>query len=199
MDLDFYFDFGSPASYLAYKRLRQLESEYDLTVHWLPMLLGGVFKATGNVSPVTVAAKGNYMVNQDFPRFAKRYSVPMQFNPHFPINTLNLMRAAIAAQQLRCFDAYADAIFDVMWQEQCNLGDTEQVAMVLTKAGLDAKALMDLSQQPDIKATLITNTEHAVSRGVFGAPTMFVGEEMYFGQDRLDFVEAAILLEKDGR
>jgi 2-hydroxychromene-2-carboxylate isomerase len=199
MDLDFYFDFGSPASYLAYKRLRQLESEYDLTVHWLPMLLGGVFKATGNVSPVTVAAKGNYMVNQDFPRFAKRYSVPMQFNPHFPINTLNLMRAAIAAQQLGCFDAYADAIFDAMWQEQLDLGQVDVVVKTLQKAGLDAMALLELTQSDAIKQTLIANTNQAVDRGVFGAPTMFVGEEMYFGQDRLDFVQAAILLEKDGR
>ncbi len=192
MELDFYFDFGSPASYLAYKRIRQLESEYDLSVYWLPMLLGGVFKATGNVSPVTVPAKGNYMVNQDFPRFAKRYGVPMQFNPHFPINTLNLMRAAIAAQQLDCFDAYADTIFDAMWQDQLNLGDIALVAKVLSESGLDAQALIDLSQESDIKAALIANTEAAVGRGVFGAPTMFVGEAMYFGQDRLDFIEAQL-------
>jgi 2-hydroxychromene-2-carboxylate isomerase len=192
MELDFYFDFGSPASYLAYKRIRQLESEYDLTVHWLPMLLGGVFKATGNVSPVSVPAKGEYMIRHDFPRFAKRYGVPMHFNPHFPINTLNLMRAAIAAQQLDCFDAYSGAIFDAMWQEQLNLGDIELVAKVLSDSGLDAQALMDLSQEPDIKAALIANTEAAVSRGVFGAPTMFVGDEMYFGQDRLDFIEAVL-------
>lgn len=192
MDLAFYFDFGSPASYLAYKRIRQLESQYDLSVHWVPMLLGGVFKATGNVSPVTVPAKGNYMVNQDFPRFAKRYGVAMQFNPHFPINTLNLMRAAIAAQQLDCFDAYAGAIFDAMWQEQLNLGDIALVAKVLSESGLDAQALIDLSQESDIKAALIANTEAAVGRGVFGAPTMFVGEAMYFGQDRLDFIEAQL-------
>ncbi|MDG0978101.1 MAG: 2-hydroxychromene-2-carboxylate isomerase [Halieaceae bacterium] len=192
MDLAFYFDFGSPASYLAYKRIRQLESQYNLSVHWVPMLLGGVFKATGNVSPVTVPAKGNYMVNQDFPRFAKRYGVAMQFNPHFPINTLNLMRAAIAAQQLDCFDAYAGAIFDAMWQEQLNLGDIALVAKVLSESGLDAQALIDLSQESDIKAALIANTEAAVGRGVFGAPTMFVGEAMYFGQDRLDFIEAQL-------
>ena len=192
MDLAFYFDFGSPASYLAYKRIRQLESQYDLSVHWVPMLLGGVFKATGNVSPVTVPAKGNYMVNQDFPRFAKRYGVAMQFNPHFPINTLNLMRAAIAAQQLDCFDAYAGAIFDAMWQEQLNLGDIALVAKVLSESGLDAQALIDLSQESHIKAALIANTEAAVSRGVFGAPSMFVGEDMYFGQDRLDFIEAQL-------
>ena len=195
MDLDFYFDFGSPASYLAYKRIRQLESEYDLSVHWLPMLLGGVFKATGNASPVNVPAKGEYMIRHDFPRFAKRYGVPMQFNPHFPINTLNLMRAAIAAQQLDCFDAYSDTIFDAMWQDQLNLGDIELVAKVLSDSGLDAQALMNLSQEPDIKAALIANTEAAVGRGVFGAPTMFMGDEMYFGQDRLNFIEAAILAE----
>ncbi|EGG30634.1 2-hydroxychromene-2-carboxylate isomerase [Aequoribacter fuscus] len=190
MELDFYFDFGSPASYLAYKRLRQLESKYDLTVHWLPMLLGGVFKATGNVSPVTVAAKGNYMVNQDFPRFAKRYSVPMQFNPYFPINTLNLMRGAVAAQDEGVFDRYADAVFDAMWQEQLDLGQVDVVVKTLQNAGLDAMALLELTQSDAIKQTLIANTNQAIDRGVFGAPTMFVGDEMYFGQDRLDFIEA---------
>lgn len=190
MELDFYFDFGSPASYLAYKRLRQLESKYDVTVHWLPMLLGGVFKATGNVSPVTVAAKGNYMVNQDFPRFAKRYSVPMQFNPYFPINTLNLMRGAVAAQDEGVFDRYADAVFDAMWQEQLDLGQVDVVVKTLQNAGLDAMALLELTQSDAIKQTLIANTNQAIDRGVFGAPTMFVGDEMYFGQDRLDFIEA---------
>ena len=190
MELDFYFDFGSPASYLAYKRLRQLESKYDLTVHWLPMLLGGVFKATGNVSPVTVAAKGNYMVNQDFPRFAKRYSVPMQFNPYFPINTLNLMRGAVAAQEEGVFDRYADAVFDAMWQEQLDLGQVDVVVKTLQNAGLDALVLLELTQSDAIKQTLIANTNQAIDRGVFGAPTMFVGDEMYFGQDRLDFIEA---------
>ena len=190
MELDFYFDFGSPASYLAYKRLRQLESKYDLAVHWLPMLLGGVFKATGNVSPVTVAAKGSYMVNQDFPRFAKRYSVPMQFNPYFPINTLNLMRGAVAAQDEGVFDRYADAVFDAMWQEQLDLGQVDVVVKTLQNAGLDAMALLELTQSDAIKQTLIANTNQAIDRGVFGAPTMFVGDEMYFGQDRLDFIEA---------
>ena len=190
MELDFYFDFGSPASYLAYKRLRQLESKYDLVVNWIPMLLGGVFKATGNVSPVTVPAKGNYMVNQDFPRFAKRYDVPMRFNPYFPINTLNLMRGAVAAQSEGVFDTYANAVFDAMWQEQLDLGQVDIVVKTLQKAGLDAMALLELTQNDAIKQTLIANTNQAVDRGVFGAPTMFIGEDMYFGQDRLDFIEA---------
>lgn len=190
MELDFYFDFGSPASYLAYKRLRQLESKYDLVVNWIPMLLGGVFKATGNVSPVTVPAKGNYMVNQDFPRFAKRYDVPMRFNPYFPINTLNLMRGAVATQSEGVFDTYANAVFDAMWQQALDLGQVDVVAKTLQEAGLDAMALLELSQDSAIKQTLIDNTNQAVDRGVFGAPTMFVGDEMYFGQDRLDFIEA---------
>ena len=189
MELDFYFDFGSPASYLAYKRIRQLESQYDLTVHWMPMLLGGVFKATGNVSPVTVPAKGNYMVNQDFPRFAKRYGVPMQFNPYFPINTLNLMRGAVAAQSEGVFDTYADAVFDAMWQQAIDLGQVDAVVRTLQEAGLDAMSLLALTQEDVIKQTLIANTNQAVDRGVFGAPTMFVGDEMYFGQDRLDWIE----------
>jgi 2-hydroxychromene-2-carboxylate isomerase len=130
------------------------------------------------------------MVNQDFPRFAKRYSVPMQFNPYFPINTLNLMRGAVAAQEEGVFDRYADAVFDAMWQEQLDLGQVDVVVKTLQNAGLDAMALLELTQSDAIKQTLIANTNQAIDRGVFGAPTMFVGDEMYFGQDRLDFIEA---------
>jgi 2-hydroxychromene-2-carboxylate isomerase len=190
--LEFYFDFGSPTTYLAHKRLQQLTAQYDLTVDYKPMLLGGIFKATGNQSPVAIPAKGKYMLESDLPRFAKRYSVPLNFNPHFPINTLNLMRAAIAAQRLGCFDAYADAVFDAVWVEGKNMGDPEVVAQVLTDKQLDASALLELSQDPEVKAQLISATEAAVERGAFGAPTLFMDGEMFFGQDRLDFVEEAL-------
>ena len=190
--LEFYFDFGSPTAYLAHKRLQQLVQQYDLTVQYVPMLLGGVFKATSNMSPVAVPAKGSYMMAHDLPRFARRYNVDLNGNPHFPINTLNLMRAAIAAQRLDCFDAYVDAMYKAVWVEGKNMGDLEVVAQTLTENGLDATALMELSQDPEIKALLISNTEAAVARGTFGTPTMFMDGEMYFGQDRLDFVEEAL-------
>jgi 2-hydroxychromene-2-carboxylate isomerase len=195
--LEFYFDFGSPTAYLAHKRLQQLREHYGLDIHYLPMLLGGVFKATGNTSPVSVAAKGKYMVSQDLPRFARRYGVPMQFNPHFPINTLNLMRTAIAAQRLGCFDAYVDAVYNAIWVEAKNMGEPEVVAELLTATGLDKVALLTLSQDPEVKADLISNTDAAVARGAFGAPTMFMDGEMYFGQDRLDFIEE-VLRENNG-
>ena len=190
--VEFYFDFGSPTAYLAHKRLGQLSKQYDLQVRYMPMLLGGVFKATGNASPVAIPAKGKYMLEQDLPRFARRYGVPLNFNPHFPINTLNLMRGAIAAQRLGCMEAYVNLAFDAVWVQEKNMGDPAIVSQALTEAGLDADGLIALSQDPDVKAELVAATEAAVARGVFGAPTLFLDGAMYFGQDRLDFIEEAI-------
>lgn len=190
--VEFYFDFGSPTAYLAHKRLGQLSKQYDLQVLYMPMLLGGVFKATGNASPVAIPAKGKYMLEQDLPRFARRYGVPLNFNPHFPINTLSLMRGAIAAQRLGCMEAYVNLAFDAVWVQEKNMGDPAIVSQALTEAGLDADGLIALSQDPDVKAELVAATEAAVARGVFGAPTLFLDGAMYFGQDRLDFIEEAI-------
>ena len=189
INLEFYFDFGSPTAYLAHKRLGQLAAQYSLEVEYKPMLLGGVFKATGNNSPVAIPAKGVYMMAHDLPRFAKRYGVVLNFSAHFPINTLNLMRGAIAAEQMGCAAAYVDCIYDGVWVAGENLGEPDPVQACLEQAGLDAQTLMAASQQPEVKQALIDGTEAAVARGVFGAPTLFIGEEMFFGQDRLDFVE----------
>ena len=190
--LEFYFDFGSPTTYLAHKRLQQLSAQYDLSVDYIPVLLGGIFKATGNTTPAALPAKGMYMMGADLPRFARRYGVPLKPNPFFPINTLNLMRAAIAAQRLGCFDSYVDAVFDAVWVAGLNMGEADVVGQVLADSDLDAAALLSLSQDPEVKAQLISNTEAAVERGAFGAPTMFMDGEMFFGQDRLDFVEEAL-------
>ncbi len=190
--LEFYFDFGSPTAYLAHKRLGQLAEQYDLEVVYRPMLLGGVFKATGNNSPVAVPAKGKYMLETDLPRFAKRYGVPLNFNPHFPINTLNLMRGVIAAERLDCVEPYVNAMFDAVWVDGKNMGDPEVVAAALADTGLDVTALLELSQDAEVKAELISRTEEAVARGCFGAPSMFMDDDLYFGQDRLDFVEEAV-------
>ncbi len=187
--VDFYFDFGSPTAYLAYCRLKQLEQQYAVDINAVPMLLGGVFKTTGNASPVSIPAKGAYMNTHDLPRFAKRYNVELQFNPFFPINTLQLMRAAIAAQELGCFDAYMKTVFAAMWQQQLNMGDPDIAASCLTNAGLDAQAILAKSQDPTVKQQLIDNTEQAVARGAFGAPTLYINDEMFFGQDRMDFIE----------
>ena len=187
--VEFFFDVGSPTAYLAWCRLLQLREQYDMDLQFRPLLLGGVFKATDNASPVTIPAKGMYMMGHDLPRFAARYGVPINPNPHFPVNTLGLMRGAIAAERMGCLEDYLGAIFPAMWVESRDLGDVAVVAEVLAAAGLDAQALLEATQDPDIKAALIANTEEAVSRGAFGAPTMYIGEEMFFGQDRLDFVE----------
>jgi 2-hydroxychromene-2-carboxylate isomerase len=190
--LEFYFDFGSPTAYLAHKRLQQLRDKYPLQVEYKPMLLGGVFKATGNNSPVAIPAKGQYMMLHDLPRFARRYGVEMNQNPFFPINTLNLMRTAIAAQQLACADTFNEVVYDAVWVHAQDMGDSDVVAAVLSKHGLDAPALLALSQESAVKTALIDNTDAAVARGVFGTPTFFMDSEMYFGQDRLDFVEEAL-------
>lgn len=190
--LEFYFDFGSPTAYLAYKRLLQLSEQYDLDIEYRPILLGGIFKATNNTSPAMIPAKGAYMNQHDLPRFSKRYGVPLTFNPFFPINTLNLMRGAIAAQHQGCLDKYLQVVYDAMWQEGKDMGEVDVVHASLSAGGLDADALLAQSQDPDVKAELISNTEAAVARGAFGAPTMYMNGEMYFGQDRFDFIEETL-------
>jgi len=191
--IEFFFDFGSPTSYLAYKALPALAADAGARIAYRPMLLGGVFKATGNASPVSVPAKGRWMF-QDIQRWARRHGVPFSFNPAFPINTLPLMRGA-AGIQLRepaRLSAYCDAVYDALWQQQKNLGDPAVLAETLAAAGFDAEAFTALIGDAEVKAALVATTEEAVARGVFGAPTCFVGPEMFFGQDRLDFVREAL-------
>ena len=191
--IEFFFDFGSPTSYLAYTQLPRIAAETGATLLWRPMLLGGVFKATGNASPVTVPAKGRWMF-QDMVRWARRYGVPLAMNPFFPINTLTLMRGAVGMQLRRPaeFGRYVDAVFAAMWAQPSNMGDPAVMAETLQRAGLDAAAIAALAGDAEVKAKLVANTEEAVARGAFGAPTMFVGEQMFFGQDRLDFVREAL-------
>lgn len=189
--LEFWFDVGSPTAYLAHTQMPGIAERTGAEIAWKPMLLGGVFKATGNTPPGTVEAKSAYY-GIDLPRFARRYGVPFRRNPFFPIMTLGLMRGCLAAQRDGCFQTYADAVFTAMWVEEKNTGDLDVLREVLTAAGLDADALFAATQEPAIKQQLIDNTEEAVSRGAFGAPTFFVGGEMFFGQDRLDFVEEAL-------
>jgi 2-hydroxychromene-2-carboxylate isomerase len=187
--LEFFFDFGSPASYLAYTQLPKIVAETGATLVLRPMLLGGVFKATGNSSPVTVPAKGRWMLG-DLPRWAQRYGVVFAFNPAFPINTLTLMRGAAGLQlrQPERLTPYCDAVFAALWQRQQNLGDPAVLAATLSAAGFEPDAFAALAADPEVKAALVATTEEAVARGVFGAPTCFVGDAMFFGQDRLDFV-----------
>lgn len=191
--VDFYFDLGSPATWLAYTQLPRICAETDSQLNYIPVLLGGIFKATGNASPATVPAKGRYMF-QDLDRYARRYGVPLKINPHFPINTLLLMRA-VTGMQLRHrarFQAFTDCLFTALWVEGHNLNDPATVSSVLTRNGFDPIEVLALTADEEIKAVLKDNTEKAVQRGVFGAPSMFVGNELFFGQDRLDFVLEAL-------
>jgi len=186
--IEFFFDYGSPASYLAYTQMPGLAQRTGASILYRPMLLGGVFKATGNQSPIMIPAKGAWMMS-DLPRFAKRYGVAYVRNPHFPINTLNLMRGAIAAEIDGRLIPYSDAMFRAIWADQKRMEDPIVIAEVLRAAGFDPAAMMAAIGTPEVKDKLKTVTEGAVARGVFGAPTFFVGKNMFWGQDRLDFVE----------
>ena len=191
--LEFHFDVGSPAAYLAWTQLPRLARETGATVEYRPMLLGGVFQATGNHSPMEVPAKGRWM-NEDLARFAKRYGVEYRRNPHFPINTLTLMRGALGLQMREPdrFVPYVDAVNRAIWVEGRNMNDPAEVAAALQQAGFDPQAVLALTQEPQVKERLKAVTQQAVERGVFGAPTFFVGGQMFWGQDRLDFVKEAL-------
>ena len=191
--VDFYFDFGSPAAYLAWTQLPQLCADTGAQLVWKPVLLGGVFQATGNRAPMTVPIKGSYLF-VDLARFARRYGVPLKFNPSFPINTLTLMRAAVGLQMRQAprFEDYCAAMFRAIWVDGQNMNDPAVVAAELSRAGFDSQALLALSSDPAVKDELKAATEAAVQRGVFGAPTFFVADQMFWGQDRLDFVREAL-------
>jgi len=190
---EFWFDFGSTASYLAWTQLPSLEASTGAKAVFKPMLLGGVFQATGNQSPVNIPAKGKYLF-ADFERFAERYGVPFNRNPYFPINTLLFMRGAIALQQkgdARFMD-YCRTVFNAIWVDSLNMNDPATAAEALRKAGFDAQALVALASEQTTKDALKAATQEAIDRGVFGAPTFFVGDQMFWGQDRLDFVKEAL-------
>lgn len=189
--VEFFFDVGSPTTYLAYTQLPEIAARTGAEIVWKPMLLGGVFKATGNQTPAAIPAKAVHM-NADLTRFAARYGVPLAFNPHFPINTLQLMRGAIAEQQDGRLLPYLKLIFDAMWVHPRNLNDPAELARLLKEGGHDPEAFAARLQEEAVKEGLKKNTEEAIRRGAFGAPTFFVSEEMFFGQDRLDFVEEAL-------
>lgn len=191
--VEFYFDLGSPATYLAYTQLPRICAETHSELIYIPMLLGGVFKATGNASPAMIPAKGRYMF-QDLDRYARRYGVTLKFNPHFPINTLMLMRAVTGVQlrQPERLQAFIDCLFTALWVEGRNLDDPAIVAAALGERGFNPDDVLALSNDETVKAALKETTETAIKRGVFGAPTMFIGNQMFFGQDRLDFVEETL-------
>jgi 2-hydroxychromene-2-carboxylate isomerase len=190
--VEFYFDYGSPFSYLADTQLAGLEKSTGATVVYRPMLLGGVLKATGNASPMAVPAKGAYM-GLELKRWAERYGVPFRANPFpFRSNTLRLMRGAVASQRLGVFPAYHRAVFPAVWGEPLDLGDDAVFRRLFEHAAIDPQGLLEAIEAQETKDELRRSTEEAVRRGVFGAPTFFVGDEIFWGNDRLTFVEQAL-------
>ena len=190
--IDFYFDFGSPAAYLAYTQLKKYAEEYGATINYKPVLLGAILKATNNIAPALVKNKGVYMLKHDIPRFVSRYDVPFKMNSHFPIQTLPMMRGYFVAEQLGCLDEYLDLGFKSIWVDNKNLNDPAVIQETLSNVGIDVGQFLTQVASDEIKQALREATDAALERGVFGAPTMFIGDDMYFGQDRLDFVEAEL-------
>jgi 2-hydroxychromene-2-carboxylate isomerase len=191
--VEFIFDFGSPNGYLSWKVLKDIAARRGAEVKLIPALLGGIFKITGNRSPVEAFAgvKGKLAYESlETQRFVKRHGLTaFRNNPYFPVNTLLIMRGLIAARRMGVGEAYLDAVASAMWEQGLKMDDPAVVAEVLAKAGLDAKAILEATQDPEVKAELMANTESAAARGVFGVPTFFVGDEMFFGKDRLGQVE----------
>lgn len=187
--VEVFFDFVSTASYLAYMRLPDAVAEVGGKIEWRPMLLGGVFKATGNAPPMNVAAKGKWMM-YDIQRWTKKYDIPFRMNPAFPFNTVMVLRGALVAQDMgqEVFDTYMETVFKAIWQDGLDMSDPQVVMDVLRSAGLPADEIAAATQDQKIKDRLKANTDEAVSRGAFGAPTFFVGDEMHWGQDRIHWV-----------
>ena len=195
--VQFLFDFGSPNAFLAHRAIPAIERRTGVRFGYMPILLGGLFKLTGNQSPATAFAgirnKPEYQ-RLEMKRFIARHAIAdFVFNPHFPINTLQLMRGAVAAQELGVFERYVDAIYDAMWTLGLDLGEPEVVAATLKRAGLPAEQLFTQSQAPEVKQRLLDNTQAAFESGAFGSPSFVVGEELYFGKDSLRDVEEEII------
>jgi 2-hydroxychromene-2-carboxylate isomerase len=197
---EFHFDFGSPNAYLSHLVLPALERRTGVRFAYVPVLLGGVFKATGNVSPAVslrgIKNKGEYTALETR-RFLRAHGITRYAaNPFFPVNTLQIMRGAVAAKRLGCFERYVDAVYGHMWAEPKKMDEPEVIAAALRESGLPAEQLVALCADPGVKQELLENTERSVARGTFGSPTFFVGDEIFFGKDRLREVEEEIEAQK---
>lgn len=194
--VEFLFDFGSPNAYLASKALPAIEQRTGARFQYVPVLLGGIFKATGNVSPAIAEAniknKPQYGM-LEIQRFIKKHGLTkFTFNSHFPVNTLQIMRGAVAAEMDGVLPKYFELVAAAMWEDSKKMDDADVIKAVLDGGGIDGAHILARIQEPDVKAKLVANTEDAVNRGSFGIPTFFVDGEIYFGKDRLRDVEEAI-------
>ena len=192
-EVDFYFDFASPNAYLSHKVMQSIKERTGASVNYIPVLLGGIFKLTNNKPPMEQYFGGknkNEYQNIEMQRFIERHGLQkFQMNPHFPVISLQIIRGAVAADMDGYLEDYIDKVLVHMWEEPKKMDDPEVIKAAFEESGLDAEKLMEQMQDPDVKAKLISNTEAAAERGVFGIPTFFVGDEMYFGKDNLWQVE----------
>jgi 2-hydroxychromene-2-carboxylate isomerase len=196
MQIEFHFDFGSPNAYLSHLVIPQLEQRTGVSIKYLPVLLGGVFKATNNVSPAVsmqgIKNKGEY-AQIETQRFVSKHNITAyNRNPFFPVNTLQIMRGAVYADQNGFLDTYVNEIYHHMWSDPKKMDDPQVMADALTSSGLPTEDILSGIQDPDIKKGLITNTERSVAMGTFGSPTFFVDSEIFFGKDKLDEFESLI-------
>jgi 2-hydroxychromene-2-carboxylate isomerase len=193
----FYFDFGSPNAYLAHRVIPAIEQRTGAVFDYMPVLLGGIFKLTNNRSPMEafggIRNKLAYEARETERFVARHRLTAYRMNPHFPVNTLKIMRGAVAAQREGVFAAYVEAVFRAMWEDGLKMDDPAVIAEALTAAGLDAPAILTRSEDPEVKQALLANTEAAVAAGAFGIPTFNIDGELWFGKDRLRDVEEALV------
>ena len=193
--IEFHFDFGSPNAYLAHRVVAGIEDRSGARFRYVPVLLGGIFKATNNQSPMLAFAhirnKPEYE-RLEMQRFITRHGIAFRMNPFFPVNTLTIMRGAVAAEIDGALAPYVEAVMSHMWEEPKKMDDPEVIRAALDASGLEGARLLARTQDADVKQQLIANTERSVARGVFGLPAFFVGDELFFGKDRLRDVEEEI-------
>ncbi len=197
--VEFHFDFGSPNTYYCHRVIPEIEQRTGASFEYVPILLGGVFKATNNKSPMEAFAgiknKSEYNALET-QRFIKKHNLSkFMFNPNFPVNTLHIMRGAVFAIDQGIGKEYIEAMYQCMWEKGLNMADAEVIKEALTAANLPADELLAGSVEPEVKQKLIANTEASVNRGTFGSPTFYVGEEIFFGKDRLREVEEEIVVQ----
>jgi len=196
LQVEFHFDFGSPNAYLAHRVIPEIEARTGASFRYVPVLLGGVFKLTGNVSPaVSLQGIRNKLQYQalEMERFIAQHGIDeFEMNPHFPVNTLQIMRGAIVAERGGFARDYNDAVYHHMWAEPKKMGNPDVIRAALDESGLDAAVILAQISDPEVKSELLENTRSSVDRGVFGSPSFFVGGELFFGKDRLGEVEAEI-------
>ncbi len=195
--VQFHFDFGSPNAYLSHKVLPEIERRTGVKFDYVPILLGGIFKATNNRSPAEAFAgiKNKFEYERlEIKRFVEKHGLSrFRMNPFFPVNTLTLMRGAVAMKMDGDFARYVDAVFHHMWEEPKKMDDPAVILAALDESGLDGGKILERTQDPKVKEQLVRNTEDSVARGAFGSPTFFVGDEIFFGKDRLRDVEDEIV------